>query len=68
MTKIRAYNSNGLLLLWREVRKTVKSDEEALNQIYRTYGPQQWQRKCNELGFRIPGNRTQKTTFDETEW
>lgn len=54
MKKIRSYNKYGLIGLWEEVSKKHKTDDAILDAIYKTYGKEQWEQKCKELGFNSP--------------
>ena len=51
--EIRAYNRKGLELLWNRVSSGLSTDA-TLEAIYRTYGKEQWETKCFELGFKSP--------------
>jgi hypothetical protein len=51
MVKIRAYNKRGLEILWSKVRVDYSTKEAALNSIYKTYGKEQWDAKCEQFNF-----------------
>lgn len=51
MVEIYSYNRKGLQILWNTIRVKCSSKEEALQEIYKTYGKSQWEAKCKQFNF-----------------